>query len=274
MEASVSHATSALAESDRSTAEVPTYSVFGFKINPCTQEQLFDHVFARSGQRTFVSLNLHGMYLCIKNSKVCAVHERENAVVRIDGMPVVWLAKVASLKVTRQQRTPWNYFFWPLLRRAAAEGRRIFYLGSTAEVFDWGLALIGRSLPDLQIGGHNGYFDARPDSGECCAVVDAINAFAPDILLVGMGMPRQEEFIHDVADRLAVPVIMTCGAAMEVLVGVLPRPPRWISDSGLEGPFRLLYSPRRTWRRYLVEPWTVLFFVWRHYLSSLRRQHT
>jgi N-acetylglucosaminyldiphosphoundecaprenol N-acetyl-beta-D-mannosaminyltransferase len=274
MRENVSHAARAVLRNDGGTADVSICSISGFKVNPCTQEQLLDRVFAHSGgQQIFVSLNLHGMYLCITNRKVHAVHERQNAVRRIDGMPVVWLAKLAGLKLTRRHRTPWNYFFWPLLARAAAERQRIYYLGSTAEIFDRGIALIGRSLPDLQIGGRHGYFDSRPGTADCKAVVNAINKFSPDILLVGMGMPKQEEFIHDVADQLTVPVIMTCGAAMEVLAGVLPRPPRWISDSGLEGPFRLLYSPRRTWRRYLVEPWTVLFFVWRHYVSTLRQHH-
>jgi N-acetylglucosaminyldiphosphoundecaprenol N-acetyl-beta-D-mannosaminyltransferase len=190
-EVSVSRAVPAAARKDGGTAGVAGCSVFGFRVNPSTQEQLLDHVFAHSGQqRIFVSLNLHGMYLCITNSKVHAVHERQNAVSRIDGMPVVWLAKLAGLSLTKRHRTPWNYFFWPLLTRAAAERRRIYYLGSTAEVFDRGLALIGRSLPDLQIVGRHGYFDARPGSAECKAVVDDINALSPDILLVGMGMPR------------------------------------------------------------------------------------
>jgi N-acetylglucosaminyldiphosphoundecaprenol N-acetyl-beta-D-mannosaminyltransferase len=71
-------------------------------------------------------------------------------------------------------------------------------------------------------------------------------------------MPRQEHWIADNLDDLAANAILTAGAAMDYVAGVVPTPPRWMGSAGLEWIFRLFHEPRRLWRRYLVEPWFVL----------------
>jgi N-acetylglucosaminyldiphosphoundecaprenol N-acetyl-beta-D-mannosaminyltransferase len=75
------------------------------------------------------------------------------------------------------------------------------------------------------------------------------------VLIVGMGMPRQQHWTLDNAERLAVNVVSTCGAALDYVAGAIPTPPRWAGRAGLEWACRLAAEPRRLASRYLVEPW-------------------
>ena len=74
-------------------------------------------------------------------------------------------------------------------------------------------------------------------------------------------MPRQEYWIDSHAARINANLIMSCGAAMEYMVGYVKEPPRWMGRLGLEWLFRLVEKPRRFFHRYLVEPWILLYYL-------------
>ena len=109
------------------------------------------------------------------------------------------------------------------------------------------------AYPDLEIVGfRHGYFDHSAGSPENEAVVEEINAAAPDILLVGLGMPLQERWLMENWQRLDVRVALTGGAVFDYVSGRLRRGPRLLTDNGFEWLARLLVEPRRLWRRYLI----------------------
>jgi N-acetylglucosaminyldiphosphoundecaprenol N-acetyl-beta-D-mannosaminyltransferase len=113
----------------------------------------------------------------------------------------------------------------------------------------------------------HGYFDANPESQENERVLNAIEAYKPHILMVGMGMPRQEYWIQQNLKRLCANVILPAGAAIDYVAGAVPTPPRWAGRLGLEWAFRLTAEPQRLWRRYLVEPWSILGVVAQDFLK-------
>jgi N-acetylglucosaminyldiphosphoundecaprenol N-acetyl-beta-D-mannosaminyltransferase len=118
---------------------------------------------------------------------------------------------------------------------------------------------------------HHGFFDTTPGSMESVAVLEAIRAFRPHILLVCMGMPRQEYWIQDNWERIHANAVLPMGAALDYWAGVIPTPPRWMGRMGLEWLCRLLSEPRRLWRRYLVEPWALLVPLAAALLRLMRR---
>ncbi|MBV9802448.1 MAG: WecB/TagA/CpsF family glycosyltransferase [Solirubrobacterales bacterium] len=89
----------------------------------------------------------------------------------------------------------------------------------------------------------------RPDRRS--RLVQRVADASPNLILVGIGAPRQEILAHELKASVAAPIIC-CGAAIEVLAGVRPRAPRVLQRLGLEWAFRLAIEPRRLARRYLV----------------------
>ncbi len=82
-------------------------------------------------------------------------------------------------------------------------------------------------------------------------------------------MPRQEYWIHQNFARLCANVILPSGAAMDYVAGAAYIPPRWSGRVGLEWVFRLAAEPKRLWRRYLLEPWSVVGIVVRDLIKNL-----
>src|SRR5260370_11260918 len=83
-------------------------------------------------------------------------------------------------------------------------------------------------------------------------IATLISRAAPAVLWVGLGTPKQERWMHEHRDRLHVPVLVSVGAAFDILSGRRHQAPRWMREHGLEWLFRLLQEPRRLWRRYLI----------------------
>jgi N-acetylglucosaminyldiphosphoundecaprenol N-acetyl-beta-D-mannosaminyltransferase len=98
----------------------------------------------------------------------------------------------------------------------------------------------------------HGYFDMSARSSEATSLLQRINQAAPSILLVNMGMPRQERWVLENWDDLRTGVVITAGALVDHAAGRVRRPPRWVANLGLEWLVRLVIEPRRLWRRYLL----------------------
>jgi len=91
------------------------------------------------------------------------------------------------------------------------------------------------------------------DPEEDQEIVSMISLAAPDVLWVGLGTPKQERWMHEHRDKLHVPVLVSVGAAFDLLSRLRNQAPRWMREHGLEWLFRLVQEPRRLWRRYLID---------------------
>jgi N-acetylglucosaminyldiphosphoundecaprenol N-acetyl-beta-D-mannosaminyltransferase len=148
----------------------------------------------------------------------------------------------------------------------------VFYLGSKPGVAERSAQTLREQYPTLQIATAHGYFDSNSGSAENQDVLDTINAYQPNLLMVGMGMPRQERWVLENRKHLSANAIVPSGALMDYLAGEIPTPPRWTGRFGVEWLYRLLCEPKRLAFRYLIEPWFVLnVFLpeYRNYLLSL-----
>ena len=244
-----------------------SYDLLGFKVTPATQKQLLGFI-ARSiendEQRIVASQNVHGIYVYLTDERFRSLHNDNRTCVHIDGTPIIWLGQLLGLPLHIGHRTGVRDWIMPLLQMAARYNWRVYYLGGEPEVLDKGLNIIHNKVSGISISGHHGFFDAEADSSENLVIVDRINAFRPDILIVGMGMGRQEHWISDNLHNLRVNCICTSGACMELIAGKLTIPPRWMGPAGVEWLYRLWVSPRRVAWRYLVEPWWVAWLLLRY----------
>ena len=190
--------------------------------------------------------------------------------IHIDGMSLVCIGNMMGLPLKRQDRAAALDFFPLLAEQAVARGWRIFYLGSKPGVAERAATALRERYPELEIQTHHGHFD--PLGEENRKILARINAYAPHILFVGMGMPRQEIWILDNQKNLNANAIFPAGALMDYMAGEIPTAPRWLASLYLEWLYRLVSEPARLWRRYLVEPWFVFGQVLRHQ-AKFRSRH-
>ena len=242
----------------RSTVHSPDarQQYFGTSISPRTFTEWLAHISAvlAQGQRGWLSghHNLHSLFLLQRDNDVRHFYLRCNDCY-IDGVPVRFILRGFGVQTCAGQRFSLMDHFMELLQHAQQRNWSVFYLGSQASVVDIGRELIQQRFPELRIQLQHGHSPHDP------AVVHSINAFRPDILLVGMGMPLQERWILEHINQLDVGVVTQAGGTLDYYTGAQARPPLWLSRSGFAWLYRLLHDPVRLWRRYLLEPCALLY---------------
>lgn len=238
----------------------PRHQLLGIRFNALNIADLHARIagcIQTSRRAVVASLNLHSAALIQHNPDMARFYEQADWV-RIDGMPLVYFGRLLGLPLRRDHRVTWVDWLPKLMTEAAARNWRIFYIGSKPEIVAKAADILRQQHPGLQFITQHGYFDTTPDSADNQELLTRINQCQPHILMVGMGMPRQERWIADNLAHLKVNAILPCGASLDYVAGATATPPRWMGQCGLEWLYRLCAEPRRLWRRYMVEPW-ILF---------------
>ena len=237
-------------------------------VNPLTLSDLnalIAKAIAKQQRSIIANHNLHSIYLYHRVAKMRQFYAQARCS-HIDGMSLVFLGKLLGFPLRREHRVTFIDLLDSLMAEAAKQKWRIFYLGSKPGIAKKGAEILQRQFPQLQIKTFHGYFDLASDSEENQRVLAEINDYRPQILMVGMGMPRQECWILENSARIQTNVILPCGGCIDYVAGAIPTPPRWLGRIGLEWFYRLITEPRRLWQRYLIEPWFLLGLLLRDLL--------
>lgn len=125
---------------------------------------------------------------------------------------------------------------------SAGKNWRIFFFGAAPGIAEEARARMLARHPGAQIVGFRDGFFKPEDEDE---IVAQIRAARPDILLVALGIPKQEQFIHRHKDALGVPVCIGVGGTLDVFSGTARRAPVWMQNSGLEWAYRLAANPKK-----------------------------
>ena len=167
-----------------------------------------------------------------------------------DGQPLVWALNALGHSLSDRVYGP--ELMARACARAASSGQRFYLYGGRNQRALVQLALnLRQRYPGLPIVG--GYSPPhRPLSEEeQAAVVAEINDASPDVVWVGIGVPKQEKWMAKLRPVLHAPVLIGVGAAFDFHAGLVPQAPPWLQRAGLEWAYRLAHEPRRLWRRYL-----------------------
>jgi N-acetylglucosaminyldiphosphoundecaprenol N-acetyl-beta-D-mannosaminyltransferase len=221
---------------------------------------LVDRSVQQEDRVVLANVNLHGLYTTLQTPPVMTMLNEPDTVVHIDGAPIVWMARLLGADLPERARHGHIDMLPKLLRRCAAAGWRVAIIGSDVEGAQENERTLEGIAPGLQVRGFSGYFDMadlKPDSVQS-KMIEAVREFRPALLLVGMGMPRQELWIARNRRILDVPVIMPVGGFADYFAGRTRTAPRFLGPLGLEWLFRLACDPRRLGFRYLVEPLLLL----------------
>ncbi|MFZ9752460.1 MAG: WecB/TagA/CpsF family glycosyltransferase [Cyanobium sp.] len=163
-----------------------------------------------------------------------------------DGAGVVWALGRRGFRV---RRAPGIELARQLLEHAAIQGWRVALVGASPAVMATLLQRLDRELPGLQVvWNSHGYRSAA----EWPSLEDQLLAARPDLVLVALGVPRQETWIRGLAGRRSG-LWMGVGGSFDVWAGTKKRAPRWMRALQIEWLYRLVQEPTR-WRRMLALP--------------------
>lgn len=166
-----------------------------------------------------------------------------------DGMPLVWMQRLQGEKEAERVRA--NDLMIMLCEYAAHNNLKVGFYGGKQEVIDLILERAARELPQLQIA----YACSPPfrplTETEDAAIIREIESSGAQILFMGLGCPKQENWMAAHKNGLSA-VMLGVGASFDFYAGNIRESPEWMGKLGLEWLFRLTQEPKRLWRRYLI----------------------
>jgi exopolysaccharide biosynthesis WecB/TagA/CpsF family protein len=192
---------------------------------------------------------VHAMMMAAGDKRLRAQVNRID-VVGADGQPVRWALNVLYREHLRER------LYGPELMRqlcVAAQRERlpIYLYGSWPETIEALRTALARDYPQLVIAGAEPGRFVTMDSDAQDELADRIRGSGARLVFVGLGCPRQEQFVWAMRDRIGVPLVAV-GAAFDYNAGLRREAPQWMMRTGLQWVHRLGAEPRRLWRRYIL----------------------
>ncbi|TWT44052.1 putative N-acetylmannosaminyltransferase [Phycisphaerae bacterium RAS1] len=174
-----------------------------------------------------------------------------------DGQPLVWASKLRGTPLPG--RVAGSDLFPLLCQRAAARGWRVFFMGGAPGAADSAKDVLTKRHPGLDVcGTYCPPMGFEQDARELRKAIEAVRAAGAQIVLVGLGSPKQERWIVEHQAEYGPAVSIGIGVSFSFVAGDVRRAPRWMQRCGLEWLHRLLQEPGRLWKRYLVNGWRFL----------------
>jgi N-acetylglucosaminyldiphosphoundecaprenol N-acetyl-beta-D-mannosaminyltransferase len=251
---------------------VHRYAILGATVHGLTigtLNELIGRAIETGSRWVIAHHNINSLVLCRRDATFREFYASAEFV-HIDGMPLVWMARLLGHPLRREHRVTYVDWVPSLMAESARRGWRVFLLGGRPGVAARAAKGLERRNPGLATATAHGYFDVTSrEQNE--RVLETIDRCDPHILMIGMGMPRQEKWILRHRSRIAASVILPCGGAIDYAADSVPVPPRWSGSVGLEWAFRLCAEPSRLWKRYLLEPWPLVLPLAREVRQRYRR---
>ena len=202
--------------------------------------------------------DLRGKYICVSNVHTTVMsYENEEyrkiqngaAMALPDGAPLSSYSRRKGYK--QAQRVTGPDLMLELFAISMEKGYRHYFYGATEETLQSMKEVLERDYPGIQIAGMYAPPFRALTPQEDAPIVAKINESRPDFIWIGLGSPKQEEWMHQHMGQLQG-VLIGVGAGFDYLAGYIKRAPRWMQRMSLEWLYRLLQDPKRLWRRYFT----------------------
>lgn len=169
-----------------------------------------------------------------------------------DGKPLIWISK--WYKTPIKEKISGSDLFPRVCQLAANKNYTMYFLGAAEGVADTAARNLMKKYPGLNIvGTYSPPFGFEKNEQEMNKIKTQIQDVHPDILIVGLGCPKQEKFMYYHCKELGVPISFGLGASIDFEAGNIKRAPKWMSNHGLEWLYRFSKEPKRLFKRYFVD---------------------
>ncbi len=227
-------------------------SILGVEITDVSKSRAIELIeqAIRSGERctqSFFFVNAHTLNLAAADRSFRRLLGESDYVFG-DGTGVRWAARLQGICV--RDNLNGTDLIPSLMRATAGRGYRYFLLGADQDTIGRAADYALRQFPGWeQVGCHHGYLHDRNANAEA---IKHVHRARPDVLLVGMGNPIQEQWVRRHQSELNVPVCMAIGGLFDFWAENVSRAPRWLRKLGHEWIWRIVQRPGDKWRRYLL----------------------
>lgn len=255
------------------------HTLFGIRFDAVTAEQALERLVSlakkakaeRLPAQLAVTVNVQIMVLARRNCNTLLPIINAAPLVVADGAPLVFASKVFGPKLP--ERVAGSDLIYDIAKAAAENGLRLFFFGGQETYTVQAMEKLKMLYPTLQIAGHACPMVAmEPDDSQqreeaelCRQITDADT----DILLVGLGCPKQEFFVHRNAEKLKGLAAIGLGGTFNFICGHISRAPKWMQRLGMEWIFRILQEPKRLFMRYFIDA----FYLAAYFLREPFRRH-
>lgn len=197
-----------------------------------------------------VNTGMHGIMEAHKDQAFGAILDASDLLAP-DGILAIMIARFHGYQIKKRDTGP--YLLWRFSELANLRGYKYFLYGDTVETLELLSARLTSEFPDIQIVGYQSppFRPLTPEEDE--AMVATINQAKPDVLWVGLGVPKQEKWIFEHRQTLKVPVVVGAGASFKFISGTVPRAPALVCNLGFEWLWRLVQEPAKIWRRVVID---------------------
>lgn len=169
-----------------------------------------------------------------------------------DGKPLIWISK--WYKTPIKEKISGSDLFPRVCQLAANRNYTMYLLGAAEGVAETAARNLMKKYPGLNIvGTYSPPFGFEKNEQEMNKIKTQIQDVHPDILIVGLGCPKQEKFMYYHCKELGVPISFGLGASIDFEAGNIKRAPKWMSNHGLEWLYRFSKEPKRLFKRYFVD---------------------
>jgi N-acetylglucosaminyldiphosphoundecaprenol N-acetyl-beta-D-mannosaminyltransferase len=241
----------------------PRIRILGSEVHLVSVDRTVDYIERWIEERTgdchrVVVTGFHGLWEAYKNPCLRMIFSSADLWVP-DGIAPVWVARIRHYKDV--ERSPGAEIMNNFFGRADTKKYRSYFYGDTEATLGALQASLAASYPGHEVAGvfSPPFRSLTPDEDK--EAIERINAAHPDILWVGLGLPKQEIWIYERRDQLKVPVVIGVGAAFRFIAGTVPRCPNWLGSLGFEWAYRLLKEPDKLWRRDVLDGPRFLFHL-------------
>ena len=255
--------------------------LFGCQIDRVRMPQAVDRAYGLIADRGaccqyVVTPNVDHVVMLQHHRPLRRAYQRASLVLA-DGMPVVLASRLLGRALP--ERVTGADLTMALFDEAESRGGlRVFLLGALPGVAAQAAIRISEQWPAVEIVGINSPpLGFEKDAVQNADILEQISVSRPDVVVVGLGAPKQELWVHAHRHQIDAALALCVGATIDFLAGNKSRAPRWMRKSGLEWLHRVATEPRRLLGRYLRDAWHFPRIVWREWNNSrngAKRQRT
>ncbi len=249
------------------------HKLFGIHFDAITSSQALDRLIslaqtAKEKQlpaQLAVTVNVQIMVNARRHFPTLLRIINEAPLVVADGAPLIFVSRLFGPKLP--ERIAGSDLIYDIAKAAAEKGLRLFFFGGEEKYTTQAMEKLKTLYPSLQIAGHACPMVAlNPNDSQLAEEAEMCNQITnakTNILLVGLGCPKQEFFVSRNAEKLKGMAAIGLGGTFNFLSGHIARAPKWMQHIGLEWLFRIIQEPKRLFMRYFIDAFFLAAYILR-----------